>query len=265
MKIYKQNYEEKLKNIENKENQIGKMMKDIQLEISKKIKNLEKDQQRLKENNEKLILKESVLMKQVNYIKEESKKIQKLLNTTEANIVKTPLSTPKNKQVLQNTDEISKIEQEILSLEQEYETSCDKDSIKFHINRLKNKISLARSKKALNLRSESRRFSSFSSTKGFPTTPKLLHPPKLDFSINIQDLPAPRTPKMNSRALTFFGNFENSYELSPQSTLRNTYSETISENIEKDENLIKFLELKDLRLKKKEEELNKKELKLQNS
>ena len=70
---------------------------------------------------------------------------------------------------------------------------------------------------------------------------------------------------MNSRALTFFGNFENSYELSPQSTLRNTYSETISENIEKDENLIKFLELKDLRLKKKEEELNKKELKLQNS
>ena len=65
MKIYKQNYEEKLKNIENKENQIGKMMKDIQLEISKKIKNHEKDQQRLKENNEKLILKESVLMKKL--------------------------------------------------------------------------------------------------------------------------------------------------------------------------------------------------------
>lgn len=268
VKSCKQNYEEKLKNMQEKEINLGKYIKSIQSEIEKKVKLFESEKIKLKEDKEKIVGKEVKLRTQLNKLKEEASALKNALNCESVliNTTNTPCATPKNREISSSVSTTFTIEQEIQLLEEELERAPDKSAVTFKINHLKNKLSADRSEKVLNSHETIKKFNSFSFARSTAATPRAVTLPRFDFTLDLQKIPVPSTPKLsNGRAFTCFRpqNNEFSCDPSPQTTTRSSNLCVNSENLEKDENLVKLLELKDARLRKKEDEILKQEVLLQ--
>ena len=269
-KIHKLDYEEKIKALEESEKSLGRSVKDIQTEIQKKIKAVEKDKLKAKDFREKVLAREERVKNSLDKIKEEALLIKESLNfeTVLVNATNSLCPTPKNRELSDvSTEEI--LEQEIKNLEDELETSVDKGSLTFKINHLKNKLSVERSEKVLTDHVNNKKFNSFGSFRMIAATPRAFGQQRFDFNLDLQKLPVAGTPRvMNNRAFTCFPVKQSpdiSWNPSPQTTTRSNALSQVSENIEKDESLSKMLEMKEIRLRKKEEDLIKKEMQLQNS
>lgn len=269
-KVHKLDYEEKVKVVKESEKALAKSAKDIQVEIQKKINAVEKEKLKVKEDREKIACREKRVRGSLYKMKEEALLIKESLNFEPVllNTTNYLCPTPKNREI-SDASTVETLEQEIKTLEDELETSEEKGSLTFKINHLKNKLSVERSEKVLINHGNIKKFNSFGSSRIVAATPRAFCPHKFDFNLDLQKLEVAGTPRvMNNRAFTYFPvkqTPEKSCDPSPQTTTRpNTLSQE-TENIEKDENLIKMLEMKEIRLRKKEEELMKKETMLQNS
>lgn len=265
-KLVKINYEEKTKSLDEKEKKISKYVKSIHEEIQKKLKALEVEKNKVKvehEKAERIIAYMRKFREQVMRIKD-GFVIQEPLNITISTPIATPKHTPKP-----SIDETTIIEQEITQLELELEEANDKNSLIFKINHLRNKLSSLRSAKVLNSETNIKRFNTFSRTprQNNTVTPKSLNSSKLDLSINLQNIPVPCTPKIGTKRFTCFTKrvHDQSPEICYQETTRTNLVQSPIQEFAKEENLVKALELKEARLRKKEEELNKLEITLQNT
>ena len=274
--ILKLAYETKLKSLEEKENQFKRNINDFQLEIYKKLKILESEKNQIRMDKENLCKSEIQMRNKILNIRDEIKTIKELL-VFEENFdspLITPCLSPRRKDSSEfnistslDPNDTSKIQEEIHDLELELESSSDKNPITFKINRLRNKISMLKSEKALNSSANIKRKSSFL-TYLQNNTNQSFSKGNTSFQLNLSiDLPPQleSTPKSTTRAYTCYTarNTENSCDYSPQPTRRATCQ--VLDGIEKDENLIKMLEMKESRLRKKEEELIRKENALHNS
>lgn len=256
-KMMKSVYEGKVQDLKEVERKTARQIQEINKEVVKKCKGLEHDkmkfvreQERFKNHQQNLKVAVDQVKAELESIKENVEKIEVQALTIQ---IPTPCTTPKHDS---DTEEISALESEMKKLEQELQTSSDKGSIEFKMNKIKTKLSTLRSAKILETCTNKRRVSSFIRPKDLAsTTPKVSK--AFNFNIPIEAIKI--TPRGDARTMTAFSERpkEFSVEASPLQTSRQ------SEELTKEENFFKTLELKEARLRKKEEEIMRQELKLQ--
>lgn len=255
-------FESKMQELDSKENAFKKKISDFQTEISKKIKSLDLEKQKIRTEKDELYKNETAFHNKIKSMRDEISVVKDLMIFDDSFV--TPCTTPKNKENSVNTSAIidlenpSKIEDEIRDLELELESSSEKGSITFKINHLKNKLSAMRSERILNTSANIKRKSSFTFSKN--SNKKLFLTRNLDLSIDIPRILT--TPNNNQNCFYTGRNTDISYDFSPLVTQRSGHTSDLV-SIEKDENFMRMLELKEGRLRKKEEELHKKEISLQ--
>lgn len=256
-KMMKSVYEGKVQELKEAERKIARQIQEINKEVVKKCKSLEHDKMKFAREQEKFRNQQQNLKVTVAQMKAELESIRGNVEKVEIKPltiqIPTPCTTPKQDS---DTDEILILESEMKKLEQELQTSSDKGSIEFKMNKIKTKLSTLRSAKILETCTNKRRVSSFIRPKDLAsTTPKVSK--AFNFNIPIEAIKI--TPRGDTRTMTAFSERpkEFSAEPSPLQTSRQ------SEELTKEENFFKTLELKEARLRKKEEEIMRQELKLQ--
>lgn len=256
-KMMKSVYEGKIQELKDTERKIVKQIQEINSEIVKKCKSLENEKVRFAKEQERQKTHEQNLRTNLSQVRTELESIKEKLNKAEPQAltiqIPTPCATPKHDS---EPNDLISLELEINSLEQDRKTAADKSSIDFRINKLKTKLSSLRSTKILETCTNKKRMSTFIRPKDLTsTTPKVNT--AFNFNIPIESLKF--TPRGDNRNLTCFSERPKDLliEPSPLQTSRN------NEELTKEENFFRTLELKEARLRKKEEEIMKQEIKLQ--
>ena len=273
---YRQKYEKNLQELADKEKSIKIYINNIQLELANKVKYFEREKIKIKEEENKIIIRENKINEHLKNVKEEIHILKEKLTCEDVLVNKTNTfyispRTVENKETnpleKKETSPLEKIEEEIKIAELELENSSDKNALNFKINRLKNKLSVARTEQILNAPTITKRSNSFQNQNFPQTTPRVSNPKKLEINFDFQKNSVPSTPRVGSRNFTCLSTLSSGFSSrqSPQLTSRINYPNTNIENMDTDENFEKLLELKDTRLRKKEEELYKKEIQLQNT
>ncbi|OMJ93739.1 hypothetical protein SteCoe_3179 [Stentor coeruleus] len=265
-KLIKTNFEEKTKSLDEKEKKMSKYVQNIHNELYKKIKSLETEKAKCRLEQEKA----GKIIRFLRDFKQQVKKIKDGIVVKEPLTISipTPCATPKHtpKPSL-SLDEAASIELEIAQLESELLEASDKNALTFKINHLRTKLSTLRSAKILNSEVNVKRFNSFIKTpRSFvPATPKADILSKLELDMN--NMSVPSTPRVSARRFTCFNNRfpEQTNEIIPQENTVVRFPQLPTEEFAKEENLAKALEYKESRLRRKEEELNKREITLQNT
>lgn len=265
-KLLKINFEEKSKSLDEKEKKMSRYIQNIHNEIYKKLRALENEKAKVRLEQEKTGKITGFLRK----FKEQVKRIKDGIIIKEPLTISipTPCATPKHTPKPSLTlDETTSIELEIVQLERELEEANDKNALTFKINHLRTKLSTLRSAKILNSEANVKRFNSFVKTpRSFvPATPKAGVSSKLELDLNNMSVPC--TPRVGTRRFTCFNNrfSEPVNDILPQENVVIGLPQLPTEEFAKEENLVKALELKESRLRRKEEELNKREITLQNT
>jgi hypothetical protein len=272
VKMLQQNYEQKLKELNNKETSMVQYITDIQLEISKKIKNIDLENSKNKQERERLNDMQKNISDKIKRIKENVSIIKENLNF---NYIPCSSTNPALKN---NADQVPEdpmqLELQITELESQLESCLDKTRLVFKINHLKNKLSVLRSERALNSKQTGKKFYSSNDYKNSCITPEPLQRPLLDLNIEFQQVVVPNTPRkslprtstpvlQSGSALTLSCSQSNNnafYDFT--SSTPKAFLSTYSQNLDKETSLAKLLDIKQDRLRKTEEDLHKKEKKI---
>lgn len=255
-KMLKSTYEAKLNELAQKEQKLSRQVKEINQEVIKKMKNLEKERSKVLRDSEKIKSKSDLLQVSIRNLKGELKLIQDNLETEKVLTIQiptpcaTPCATPKH----EPAEDVATIEAEIRNLENSLKTAADKSSVEFRINKLRTRLSTLRSARMLNTCTNQRRVSAFAKGNNLPTSTTKGN--VFNFNIPLENIAA--TPRCSARSNTCFTNRGLVTDLSPMTTDRNPV-----ESYAKEENLSQTLELKDARLRRKEEDILKQEIRLQ--
>lgn len=244
-KMLSSNLNLKQKILTEKENSLKKQVKDIQSEVIKKQKTMESEKNKYIEMLKKVKNQQKTIFDTLNEIQKPSKPLN-IQTDFQVLTNRTNYCSP-NSETIKKPDDFLSIEQEISLLEQQLPNEPDKNSLLFKINHLKTKLSTMRSAQALKVQVQSRRSSGINRLR--VNTPIA---GKLDFSaLNL-------TPRDQIIGMKY-----NEQDTSRMHTERNM--ENTENKNEKEENWTKMLELKENRLRKKEQELILRENQIQNS
>jgi hypothetical protein len=248
IKMLKSTYEQKQNDLYQKELKLSRQVQEINSEVTKKLKTLEKDRIRLQKEAEKQQMKNSSFLAEVKSIKSELRSLKENLSPEKVLTIQipTPCATPKH----EAPDDVFSIESEIASLENNLKNSADKNAVEFRINKLRTRLSTLRSARILNTCTNKKRMSAFTKGNNLPTATNKGN--VFSFNIPVENIGA--TPRGTARSNTCFTERKNTSPL---------ITERAQDDFAKEDNLAQTLELKEARLRRKEEDIIKHELKLQ--
>jgi hypothetical protein len=246
--MLKSTYEQKQNDLYQKELKLSRQVQEINSEVTKKLKTLEKDRIRLQKEAEKQQMKNSSFLAEVKSIKSELRSLKENLSPEKVLTIQipTPCATPKH----EAPDDVFSIESEIASLENNLKNSADKNAVEFRINKLRTRLSTLRSARILNTCTNKKRMSAFTKGNNLPTATNKGN--VFSFNIPVENIGA--TPRGTARSNTCFTERKNTSPL---------ITERAQDDFAKEDNLAQTLELKEARLRRKEEDIIKHELKLQ--